>query len=74
MHSFLQKQELEYQIYVVEQFNDQLFNKGILMNAGFLEIMNFNNNREKLLWNNIKFPFDCVIFHDVDLLPEGKNI
>jgi hypothetical protein len=75
MHSFLQKQELEYQIYVVEQFNDQLFNKGVLMNAGFLEIMNFdNNNREKLLWDNIKFPFDCVIFHDVDLLPEGKNI
>ena len=38
MHPFLQRQELGYTIFVVEQQNDQLFNKGILMNAAFKEI------------------------------------
>lgn len=72
MHPFLQRQELEYQIFVVEQSNDQLFNKGVLMNAGFLEIMNIT--AYDLPFNNLTFQFDCVIFHDVDLLPEDDRI
>jgi hypothetical protein len=75
MHPFLQRQELEYQVFVVEQANDQLFNKGILMNAGFLEIMQLvsnASNKINLSSENRDFPFDCVIFHDVDLLPEGN--
>jgi hypothetical protein len=74
MHPFLQRQELEYQIFVVEQSNDQLFNKGILMNSGFLEIMSLAENKTALSQieiQNVSLPFDCVIFHDVDLLPEG---
>lgn len=70
MHPFLQRQELEYQIFIVEQANDELFNKGILMNAGFMEIMSMTSNMTKDY--NQTFAFDCVIFHDVDLLPEGK--
>ena len=31
MHPFLQRQEISYNLFVVEQANDQLFNKGILM-------------------------------------------
>ena len=61
MHPFLQKQELSYQIFVAEQVNDQPFNKGILMNAAFREIV-----------GNLRGHFDCIIFHDVDLLPTGK--
>ncbi len=61
MHPFLQRQELGYTIFVVEQQNDQLFNKGILMNAAFKEInKNFLNE------------FDCILFHDVDLIPSGR--
>ena len=64
MHPFLQRQEIAYTIFVVEQINDQLFNKGILMNAAFIEI--FQNKKRKR--------FDCLIFHDVDLMPSGNII
>lgn len=74
MHPFMQKQKLEYQIFVVEQSNDQMFNKGVLMNGGFVEIMSLKANLADIesLNQNTVFPFDCVIFHDVDLLPEGE--
>jgi hypothetical protein len=62
MHPFLQRQELNYTIFVAEQVNDELFNKGILMNAAFMEIFNKSN-----------YNFQCIIFHDVDLLPTGMS-
>ncbi|CAF0819101.1 unnamed protein product [Brachionus calyciflorus] len=71
MHPFLQRQELEYQIFVVEQMNDDLFNKGVLMNSAFLEIRNIYNYTNPDLNS---FPFDCIIYHDVDLLPEDDRI
>lgn len=58
MHPFLQRQEISYNLFVVEQANDQLFNKGILMNAAFKEIK-----------KNYPNEFDCILFHDVDLIP-----
>lgn len=60
MHPYLQRQELEYGIFVVEQEGNEIFNKGILMNTAFNFIFNSNNNE-----------FDCVLYHDVDLLPTG---
>ena len=62
MHPFLQRQEISYTIFVVEQINDQLFNKGILMNSAFIEI-----------FNKSKHNFECLIFHDVDLLPTSQT-
>ncbi|XP_061183354.1 beta-1,4-galactosyltransferase 4-like [Saccostrea echinata] len=53
-------QETEFRIFVVEQTGNTTFNKGRLMNAGFLEA-------EKL------FDFNCVFFHDVDLIPENDR-
>uniref|UniRef100_A0A0B7AJW4 Galactosyltransferase N-terminal domain-containing protein n=1 Tax=Arion vulgaris TaxID=1028688 RepID=A0A0B7AJW4_9EUPU len=56
MHPFLQRQNLEYGIILVEQEADSLFNRAILMNIGFVESLKIRN-------------YDCFVFHDVDLLP-----
>jgi hypothetical protein len=67
MHSYLQRQQLKYTIFVVEQINDSSFNKGILNNAGFNEII--LNKNSFLKSDNDYFDYDCVMYHDVDLLP-----
>jgi hypothetical protein len=69
MHPFLQRQQLKYTIFVVEQSNEQLFNKGVLMNAAFLEIVDKKSSVSSVLFRNKKF--DCVLYHDVDLIPTG---
>ncbi|XP_069107745.1 beta-1,4-N-acetylgalactosaminyltransferase bre-4-like [Argopecten irradians] len=56
----LQRQQLEFRILVAEQFGNATFNKGRLMNAAFLEAVK-------------RFNFNCVIFHDVDLVPENDR-
>ncbi|XP_055916329.1 beta-1,4-N-acetylgalactosaminyltransferase bre-4 [Eupeodes corollae] len=62
LHPFLMKQNIEYRIFVIEQTNGKLFNRAALMNIGYLEAL-------KLL------PWDCFIFHDVDLLPlDERNL
>lgn len=62
LHHFLIKQQLEYGIYVVDQALPGTFNKGMLMNIGYLEALKRKN-------------YQCVIFHDVDLIPEDvRNI
>ena len=60
IHPFLQRQQVEYCIVVSEQVNKGKFNKGILMNAAFEEAKLF-------------LDFDCVVFHDVDMLPENDE-
>ncbi|XP_065211154.1 beta-1,4-N-acetylgalactosaminyltransferase bre-4-like [Planococcus citri] len=60
IHPFLQKQQLDYTIFIVEQAGDGPFNRGMLMNVGFFEAMKIR-------------PFHCFIFHDVDLLPEDDR-
>ncbi|XP_078603917.1 beta-1,4-galactosyltransferase 4-like [Branchiostoma floridae x Branchiostoma japonicum] len=58
MHPFLQRQNLDYSVYVIEQHGDEpLFCKGLLYNIGFMLAKQDNG-------------FDCFIFHDVDLIPE----
>eukprot|EP00057_Strongylocentrotus_purpuratus_P011721 XP_011666195.1 PREDICTED: beta-1,4-galactosyltransferase 5-like [Strongylocentrotus purpuratus] len=52
----LQKQLLEFSFFVVEQANQELFNRAMLMNVGFLESLNFTD-------------YDCFIIHDVDYVP-----
>ena len=39
--------------------NDLLFNRGMLMNIGFLESQHFSN-------------WDCYVFHDVDQIPQSE--
>ncbi|GAB6027923.1 hypothetical protein CHUAL_002137 [Chamberlinius hualienensis] len=61
LHPILQRQQLDYRIFVVEQFDNGTFNKGILMNAAFL------------LSSELGPAFQCYVFHDVDLLPEDDR-
>ncbi|XP_074603253.1 beta-1,4-N-acetylgalactosaminyltransferase bre-4-like [Brevipalpus obovatus] len=60
LHPILQRQLVSYRIYVVEQFGTDIFNKGVLMNAGAREASNESD-------------FNCFIFHDVDLIPEDDR-
>ena len=57
MHAILQRQQLDYQVFVVEQADKLPFNRAALMNVGFLETSKISN-------------FSCFIFHDVDMVPE----
>jgi len=65
LHPFLQNQQLNYRIFVVEQVGNDTFNKGVLMNAGFLTSFDYPIYRG--------VPYHCVIFHDVDLIPEDDR-
>lgn len=79
MHPFLQRQQIAYRVFVVEQNGTGTFNKGVLMNTGFVQALKLYNKSIDLehldKYKNdraTKYPFDCVTFHDVDLLPEGR--
>ncbi|XP_013805644.2 beta-1,4-galactosyltransferase 4 isoform X1 [Apteryx mantelli] len=66
LHPFLQRQQLDYGIYVIHQrffpsfpqAGSTKFNRAKLLNVGYLEAMKEEN-------------WDCFIFHDVDLVPEN---
>ncbi|RNA27689.1 Beta-1-4-N-acetylgalactosaminyltransferase bre-4 [Brachionus plicatilis] len=58
VHPFLVQQNIYYGFFLIEPIGNLTFNKGIAMNAGFVESQKEND-------------WDCFIFHDVDLLPES---
>ncbi|XP_003742725.1 beta-1,4-N-acetylgalactosaminyltransferase bre-4 [Galendromus occidentalis] len=60
IHPMLKRQQLDYEVFVVEQNGTFRFNRAKLMNIGYLEA------------NKIA-DFDCYIFHDVDLIPEDDR-
>ncbi|CAL1527869.1 unnamed protein product [Lymnaea stagnalis] len=57
---FLSRQQADVTFFVIEQNPPSTFNRGALLNIGFLEA-------EKMA------RFDCFIFHDVDLIPLNDN-
>lgn len=62
MHPFLQKQQLDYQIFLIEPQINVTFNRALLFNIGFRQAMK-------------TYSWQCFIFHDVDLIPEDdRNI
>ncbi|CAD5115398.1 DgyrCDS4376 [Dimorphilus gyrociliatus] len=61
IHPILQRQLHNYGIYVVEQANNDEFNRGALINIGYLEAIKDHSD------------YSCVIFHDVDMLPEDDR-
>jgi hypothetical protein len=65
----VKKSNLEFKIFLIEPaFNNQTFNRGLLLNIGFLESINYF----KSLNRNDNIMPNCFIFHDVDMLPENE--
>lgn len=62
MHRFLQRQHMDYQIFVVEQWGNATFNRAKLLNVGFLEA------------RRLAPELDCYAFHDVDTVPEDLRL
>ncbi|XP_055340354.1 beta-1,4-galactosyltransferase 3-like [Paramacrobiotus metropolitanus] len=60
LHPFLQRQQLDYTIFVAEQSGNATFNRGKLFNTGFQEVNKLSG-------------YSCFVFHDVDLLPENDH-
>lgn len=60
LHPFLQRQQLHYAIYVIQQAGDATFNRAKLLNVGYLEALKDHD-------------WECFIFHDVDLVPENDH-
>ncbi|KAF6208585.1 hypothetical protein GE061_017043 [Apolygus lucorum] len=60
----LKKQQINYSIFLVEQVGNKTFNKGILMNAGFMTALSRPAHG---------VPYHCFIFHDSDLLTEDDR-
>uniref|UniRef100_A0A672GV86 N-acetyllactosamine synthase n=1 Tax=Salarias fasciatus TaxID=181472 RepID=A0A672GV86_SALFA len=60
LHPFLQRQQLHYAIYVINQAGNVTFNRAKLLNIGYLEALK-------------DYSWDCFILHDVDLIPENDH-
>jgi hypothetical protein len=53
MHRFLQSQQLDYAIFVIEEWGQLTFNRGRLLNIGYLEVIKGANEME----NEMAFPY-----------------
>lgn len=60
IHPFLNKQLIDYTLFIVEQNDSKAFNRGKLFNIGFTEANKLDQ-------------FCCFIFHDIDLLPFNQK-
>lgn len=60
MHPILSRQQVDYQIFIINQFGHGQFNRAKLMNIGFIE-------SQKI------YPFNCFAYHDVDLILEDDR-
>lgn len=60
MHQFLSEQQTNYGIYIIQPIDEISFNRAQLINIGYKEALKDGD------WN-------CMIFHDIDLLPENDQ-
>ncbi|CAB1337325.1 unnamed protein product [Coregonus sp. 'balchen'] len=56
LHPILQRQQLDYGIYVINQDGDEIFNRAKLLNIGYMEALK-------------EYDYGCFVFSDVDLIP-----
>lgn len=62
MHTFLQDQQREYRIVLVEQVDNKLFNRAKLFNVAVTELHKLNLS-----------PRSCYALHDIDKIPEDTR-
>ncbi|XP_058646280.1 beta-1,4-galactosyltransferase 1 isoform X3 [Onychostoma macrolepis] len=56
LHPILQRQQLDYGIYVIQQDGEGTFNRAKLLNVGYVEALK-------------EYDYDCFVFSDVDIIP-----
>ncbi|KAI1887787.1 hypothetical protein AGOR_G00193960 [Albula goreensis] len=56
LHPILQRQQLDYGVYVINQYGEDTFNRAKLLNVGYTEALK-------------EYDYDCFVFSDVDLIP-----
>ncbi|XP_072549058.1 beta-1,4-galactosyltransferase 1 [Salminus brasiliensis] len=56
LHPILQRQQLDYGVYIINQDGDDTFNRAKLLNVGYAEALK-------------EYDYDCFVFSDVDLIP-----
>ncbi|GAA6225605.1 beta-1,4-galactosyltransferase 1 [Lates japonicus] len=56
LHPILQRQQLDYGVYVINQDGDAIFNRAKLLNVGYAEALK-------------EYDYECFVFSDVDLIP-----
>ncbi|XP_048825764.1 beta-1,4-galactosyltransferase 1 [Brienomyrus brachyistius] len=62
LHPILQRQQLDYGVYIINQDGDEVFNRAKLLNIGYNEALK-------------EYDYDCFVFSDVDLIPlDDRNI
>ncbi|XP_066430322.1 beta-1,4-galactosyltransferase 1 [Eleutherodactylus coqui] len=62
LHPILQRQQLDYGVYVINQDGDSTFNRAKLLNIGYKEALK-------------EYDYNCFVFSDVDLIPmDDRNI
>uniref|UniRef100_UPI00398F41C9 beta-1,4-galactosyltransferase 3-like n=1 Tax=Pristiophorus japonicus TaxID=55135 RepID=UPI00398F41C9 len=60
LHPFLQRQQLQYGLYIIHQAGNETFNRAKLLNVGVKEAMKDED-------------WDCLFLHDIDLIPENDH-
>ncbi|XP_071341565.1 beta-1,4-galactosyltransferase 1-like [Trachinotus anak] len=62
LHPILRRQQLDYGVYVINQYGEGTFNRAKLMNVGYAEALK-------------EYDYECFVFSDVDLIPmDDRNI
>ncbi|KAM9850032.1 beta-1,4-galactosyltransferase 1 [Aulostomus maculatus] len=62
LHPILQRQQLDYGVYVINQHGNEIFNRAKLLNVGYTEALK-------------EYDYGCFVFSDVDLIPmDDRNI
>jgi hypothetical protein len=79
IHEFMSKRNVNYGIYLIEPVINVTFNRGLLMNVGFVEAIKdtIEGASPKLVYDlernlssigQVKTYWDCFVFHDVDMI------